>query len=147
MARPRQKALVWILRPAPGGPQGGSKGGLEILLLQRPDRRGGGFHPVTGKADRGESPAQTAAREAEEETGLSGTLRDLGLRHDFEGRNGKRFEEHAFLLSVAALATPTLSDEHTSFRWVRPDEARAALLYAAHLSALEKALAAWAGLG
>jgi len=135
VARSRLKALVWIVRPSPLGP--------EVLLLERPGRRGGGLHPVTGKAEYGESPQQAAAREAEEETGLRGELVDLGLRHDFEGRNGKRFEEHAFLLRVEALSVPVLSDEHVGFCWVRPDQARAALLYPTHLSALAKALLAW----
>ena len=44
----RVKALVWILRPGLNGPQ--------VLLLERPERRAGGEHPVTGKAEPGESP-------------------------------------------------------------------------------------------
>ena len=68
-ARVRLKALVWILRPGPSGPQ--------VLLLERPERRGGGEHPVTGKADAGESAAACAQREALEETGLNGALVDL----------------------------------------------------------------------
>ena len=54
------KALVWVLRP--------SKGGAEVLLLQRPARRGGGLHPVTGKAEEGEEPLAAASREVLEET-------------------------------------------------------------------------------
>lgn len=138
LARVRQKALVWILRPASG-----KDAGPEVLLLQRPERRGGGLHPVTGKGDEGESAAETAAREAEEETGLRGDLLDLCLSHGFEGRNRKRFEEHAFLLKVAAGAKPRLSDEHIAFCWVRPDEARAAVSYPAHQATLEEALANW----
>src|SRR6185503_13168963 len=51
-ARVRTKALVWIVRSGAGGP--------EVLLLERPDRRGGGEHPVTGKADARESAAACA---------------------------------------------------------------------------------------
>src|SRR5919202_2686810 len=79
--RLRSKALVWIVRQGAGGP--------EVLLLQRPPRRGGGFHPVTGKAAEGETVAEAAAREAREETGLTGELVDLGFEHEFVSSNGK----------------------------------------------------------
>ena len=89
MPRLRSKALVWIVR------QGAA--GHEVLLLQRPERRGGGFHPVTGKAEDGEPIADAAAREALEETRLSGQLVDLGYEHQYVSATGKRFRERAFL--------------------------------------------------
>lgn len=131
----RLKALVWIVRPGKGGT-------LEVLLLERPGRRGGGEHPVTGKADKGESPEACAEREAFEETGLKGELVDLEISHRYKGEKG-RFEEHAFLLKAERKAEPELSSEHVAFRWATPDEARAAMHWRAHKETLEAALAAY----
>ncbi len=128
----RLKALVWIVRP-------GSSGQPEVLLLERPQRRGGGEHPVTGKADRGETPLACAEREAFEETGLRGELVDLGISHRYQGKKDI-FEEHAFLLRVARRPEPELSSEHVQFRWASPDDARAVLHWKAHKEALEAAL-------
>jgi 8-oxo-dGTP pyrophosphatase MutT (NUDIX family) len=129
----RLKALVWIMRAGPSGPS--------FLLLELPERRGSGEHPVTGKADPGESAAACAEREAFEETGLRGELVDLGYAHRYRGRKGI-FEEHAFLLRVAFGATPTLSGEHVGYRWASADEARSAIHWDAHTRALELALRA-----
>ncbi len=128
----RLKALVWILRP-------GASGEPEVLLLQRPARRGSGEHPVTGKADEGESARDCAEREAQEETGLTGDLVELGLVHRYSGKKGA-FEEHAFLLRAKKGAEPKLSDEHVSYRWVSPADARAAVKWKAHRDALDLAV-------
>jgi len=130
----RLKALVWIVRPGPSGP--------EVLLLERPSARGGGEHPVTGKADRGESAMDCAARESFEETGLRGELVDLRYSHGYRGRKGA-FEERAFLLRVAAGATPSTSEEHLGFHWVSAAQAASALRWPAHAKALELALRAF----
>jgi len=130
----RLKALVWILRPGPSG--------AEVLLLERPARRGGGEHPVTGKASDGEDAKSCAAREAEEETGLRGELVDLAFVHTYRGKKGP-FEEHAFLLRAPPGAKPRLSDEHVSARWVSPAEAHAALQWAAHRETLDRAVQAF----
>jgi lipoyl(octanoyl) transferase len=127
----RVKALVWIVRPGPNGPQ--------VLLLERPERRAGGEHPVTGKAEPGESPAVAAEREAFEETGLRGELVDLGYSHRYRGRRGE-FEEHAFLLRASPGATPVLSDEHSGYRWASEEAARAAIGWHAHARSLDLAL-------
>jgi 8-oxo-dGTP pyrophosphatase MutT (NUDIX family) len=131
----RLKALVWIVRPGPDGAP-------EVLLLARPERRGGGEHPVTGKGDEGELATQTAAREAEEETGLRGEIVDLALAHNYSGRKGA-FEEHAFLLRAPKDAEARLSDEHVSYRWAPAGEARKAVRWEAHREALERALKAF----
>ena len=127
----RVKALVWILRPGLNGPQ--------VLLLERPERRAGGEHPVTGKAEPGESPVTAAEREAFEETGLRGELVDLRYSHRYRGRRGE-FEEHAFLLRALPGATPVLSDEHSGYRWASAETARAAIGWHAHARALDLAL-------
>ncbi|HWE24599.1 MAG TPA: NUDIX domain-containing protein [Myxococcales bacterium] len=136
MPRLRSKALVWIVRQGAGGP--------EVLLLQRPERRGGGFHPVTGKAEEGEPIGDAAAREAREETGLTGQLVDLDYEHQYVSATGKRFREHAFLLRVDS-GDVAISDEHERFEWVPPDHARAAVSWPAHREALERALSRFTG--
>jgi 8-oxo-dGTP pyrophosphatase MutT (NUDIX family) len=127
--------MVWVLRP-------GGDGRAEVLLLQRPIPRGGGFHPVTGKAERGESALDAAAREALEETGLAGPLADLRFQHEF-ARAGRRFVEHAFLLAAGLGAEVTLSREHVASEWVEPAEAVLRLSWTAHKASLALALAAW----
>ena len=127
----RLKALVWIVRPGTSGP--------EVLLLERPGRRGGGEHPVTGKADKHEKPLACAQREAFEETALSGELVALHLVHRYRAKKGD-FEEHAYLMKVPHRAEPTLSTEHVAYRWATADEALAVLHWKAHREALEAAL-------
>jgi 8-oxo-dGTP pyrophosphatase MutT (NUDIX family) len=132
VARRALKALVWVLRPA--------RGGTEVLLLQRPARRGAGLHPVTGKAEDGEEPLAAAAREALEETGIEGALTDLAFVHEFTTHKGRLAEEHAFLLRAAPRAEVKISDEHDGFVWVEPEAARAAVSWQAHRESLELAL-------
>jgi lipoyl(octanoyl) transferase len=133
----RLKALVWIARQGPSGP--------EVLLLERPQRRGGGEHPVTGKADRHETARACAEREALEETGLRGELLELKYAHRYRDGKGKVFEEHAFLLRVAPGAMPILSDEHVRHRWAKAGDAVAAMTWPAHRHALELALLTFTG--
>jgi 8-oxo-dGTP pyrophosphatase MutT (NUDIX family) len=125
--RPRDKALVWVVRPGAAGP--------EALLLQRPVNRGGGWHPVTGKAGRDESPELAAARESEEETGLTGPLIDLRWAHAFETSRGPMIE-HCFLMRVGGDAEPRLSEEHVAHRWLSLEEAWEALEWDAHRQTL-----------
>jgi lipoyl(octanoyl) transferase len=134
---PRQKALVWILRDGLQGP--------EALLLERTARRGGGFHPVTGKVERGESLREAAAREAEEETGLTGPLTELDHRYEYAGKHGALFVEHAFLLRAPTGSEPRLSGEHSAHRWVPALEADALLEWATHRETLRLAIGAWNG--
>jgi 8-oxo-dGTP pyrophosphatase MutT (NUDIX family) len=98
------------------------------------------MHPVTGKVEEGEDIASAAAREAREETGLSGELFDLGYLHEYESASGKHFREHAFLLRVTERGRVRLSNEHDGFAWVSPDAARASLSWPAHREALDLAL-------
>jgi len=123
--------MVWILRPGP-----------EVLLLRLTEKRGGGEHPVTGKADEEESPRDCAVREAFEETGLRGDLVDLTFSHRYREQR-RELQEHAFLLRVDKGSEPELSAEHVSSRWVSPQEARAVLEWDAHREALALALAAY----
>jgi 8-oxo-(d)GTP phosphatase len=123
---------VWIVRHGAAG--------VEVLLLQRPARRGGGLHPVTGKVEEGEDVAVAAAREASEETGISGEVVDLGYEHEYVSARGKPFRERAFLLRAGLRAQVQISDEHDSFVWLAPAAARDALSWPAHRNALDLAV-------
>lgn len=111
-----------------------------MLLLQRPSRRGGGLHPVTGKAEDGEEPLAAAAREALEETGIEGSLTDLEFVHQFTTHKGRLAEEHAFLLLAEPRAEVRISDEHDGYVWVDAAAAREAVTWKAHRESLELAL-------
>jgi 8-oxo-dGTP pyrophosphatase MutT (NUDIX family) len=92
-----------------------------VLLLQRhpfdrayPDPQGEGLWCFPGgKLDPGETPAQAAARELLEETGLRAELRPLPPVGDIA-----RFEGEAPSREVR------LSSEHKNFRWVTPEKGR-----------------------
>jgi 8-oxo-dGTP pyrophosphatase MutT (NUDIX family) len=129
--------MVWIVRPGPEVP--------EVLLLRRPSGRGGGEHPVTGKADEDESPSACAEREAREETGLRGDLVELAFTHRYRDKQ-REIEEHAFLLRVPRGSEASLSAEHISARWASPAEAKRAVQWDAHGEALALALAAYRSL-
>jgi 8-oxo-dGTP pyrophosphatase MutT (NUDIX family) len=128
----REKALVWIVRPGANGP--------EVLLFERPARRGGGLHPVTGKGEAGEAPEVTAAREAREESGLEGTLVPLDFSHVYEDARRGQMREHAFLLRAPERAEPKLSEEHVDCKWVPALEVDAMLEWPAHRQSLRLAL-------
>jgi 8-oxo-dGTP pyrophosphatase MutT (NUDIX family) len=127
-----RKALVWVLRRGEDGP--------EVLLLQRTARRGGGLHPVTGKAEDGEPIGAAAAREALEETGIDGRIVDLAFRHEFRTPKGKVAEEHAFLLEAPPQSGVRISDEHDAYEWASPQVARERLAWDSHRQTLELAL-------
>ncbi len=88
---------------------------------------------MTGKGNPGETAADCAARESLEETGLRGELVDLAYVHRYRGRKGM-FEEHAFLLRVAEDSAP---------RWASAQDARSAVRWNAHATALDLALKAF----
>jgi uncharacterized protein len=71
-----------------------------------------------GGADAGETPAQTAARELKEETGLS--LDELYPLHS--GQTPSGILAHTFVADVDEKFDPQLSDEHTEFRWAALDD-------------------------
>ncbi len=120
---------------------GGGPGEARVLALQRVPSRGGFWQPVTGRVEAGEGPAETAARELNEETGFAGPVRPLGYAHAFawgepprgpgtEGDPGLYTrapvvaQETAFAAQVEGLPEPRLSpQEHDAWAWLRPDEA------------------------
>lgn len=120
MSKKARKAQVWI---------GFQKKGLEseILLFKVKDERGGGWHPVTGGVDGGESFLDGAKREVLEETGIKpskGEWVDLEFSYHFEGKWGHA-EEHVFgFILHQKREDPQLDPkEHVIFEWVSVAEA------------------------
>ena len=105
----------------------------EILMMLRVPAHGFWWQSVTGMMEPGETPEQTAHRELKEETGLTGTLRPLGLSHSFWvdptivrfPDTEPRFNtETCFTMEVAPDALVRLEPtEHSEFLWCGLDEA------------------------
>ena len=109
-------------------------GNGNILLIQRADRAGF-WQSVTGSIEAGETLAQTARREVQEETGI--TLSD-GQLHDWQ--QSRQYEiyphwrhryppgitrntEHVFSARIAPDTSIKLSKEHTAFCWLERTDA------------------------
>ena len=133
MSNRSKKAQVWIgIREKEGAP-------ARVLLFKVIEKRGGGWHPVTGGVDPDESFLDGAKREVLEETGLalnSGEWVNLDFSYQFEGRFG-RAEEHAFGFILSQEVKPKLdSHEHTASEWVSVEEATKRVGFQAQRDAL-----------
>ena len=81
----------------------------QILYVRKPKAR---WTLPGGKVEANESPAQAAARELREETGL--ILQDLSYITRFEGGS---VLHHVFEVSVTFMATPTPKNEIADCKW------------------------------
>lgn len=125
----------------------------EFLVLHRSPRFDAYWHLVAGGVEPGESAAEAAARELEEETGLVASVEDLRRPFDYplaeeseavRSRFAEGVEEvhvDCFLAHAPAGWEPTLDDEHDDFRWCSAPEADA-LLYWPEPRELVRAVAA-----
>lgn len=108
---------------------------LEVLLLERADRPGF-WQSVTGSQDEGESLAQTAAREVDEETGIDAgryRLEDWNLRNVYEiypvwrhryAEGVTHNTEHVFGLEVPRTVPVKVAPrEHLAAEWIAWNEA------------------------
>ena len=107
--------------------------GGEVLLLERA-RPAGWWQSVTGSLDEAETPAEAAARELGEETGLVARgLEDLCLQARFPIHPDWRHRyapgvsenlEHAFAVRLPGRRDIRLEDgAHVGFAWLPADEA------------------------
>lgn len=119
---------------------------LVLMLRVNPDR-GAFWQPVTGSMDEGETFAETALREAEEETGFhfERSPQYLGLDYRFEGKWGPAHEQ-AFMLSLIGGNQPPIPHldpkEHDSYQWVTPEEAIQLSKFPSNQEAIRRAASA-----
>jgi 8-oxo-dGTP pyrophosphatase MutT (NUDIX family) len=92
------------------------------LILRRSQTQGGYWHGVAGGIEDGESPAEAAARELAEETGLVAEPADLERSYVYDA-----VTVHCFLADAPGDWEPTLDWEHDEARWCSLDEAEALL--------------------
>ena len=100
---------------------------------------------VAGGGEDDETPVQAAKREAEEEIGITGELatldsvstvpKDCFAAADAWGEEIYVIPQHCFAID-AGTNTISLSHEHTEFRWVPFEEARALLKWDSNRNAL-----------
>jgi lipoyl(octanoyl) transferase len=114
--------------------------GEEFLVLERSPARGGYWNLVAGGVETDETPAQAAARELEEETGLDAAVKSLELALSYEKPWGiVRLD--AFVAEAPEGWEPVLDEEHVSYRWCRAADAVDALAYEEPRAAVRQAAA------
>lgn len=116
---------------------------LEFAVLKRSDADYWQF--VAGGGEDNETPIQAAKREAEEEIGITGELATLDsvstvpkecfAAADAWGEEIYVIPQHCFAID-ASTNDISLSHEHTEFRWVPYEEARALLKWDSNRTAL-----------
>ncbi len=93
--------------------------GGEVLVVHRSPEGGGYWHQIAGGVEEGETDAEAAARELEEETGLRA---DVGApRHSYVYDD---ITVICFLVDVPPGWEPRLDHEHDDHRWCPAAEAR-----------------------
>ncbi len=137
---------VWIWRRSPAGP--------EVLLLRRAERDGGFWQPVTGIVEKGEQPDAAARREALEETGIGGALRDLDFVRDFaiepvgatarpRGPRPWLDREFAFEMETTSSSVRLSESEHDEYVWTTFEKAKELLPWKGNQRALARLSLRW----
>lgn len=123
-------------------PHAESNGEPMVLLVKRSEERGGFWQVVTGGVRPGENVMRAGFREVYEETGmLPMELCGPIYEYDFTEATGT-LHEAVFVGSLDGCHTPTLSDEHTEYRWVSPATALEMLKWPGNKAAME-AFVSW----
>lgn len=97
-----------------------------VLLVQRSAEgdHAGEWGTPGGKIEPGETPAQAAIREAQEEVGADPALAgDPDKLRQWTRRQADGVDWTAFLVPVDEPFEPTLNGEHTDARWTHPSDA------------------------
>jgi 8-oxo-dGTP pyrophosphatase MutT (NUDIX family) len=126
------KVQVWIVFQSPS--VNSKPGSVHALMGRVIEKRGGGWHPITGSVEAHEVKARdwlgAAQREAQEETGLDpkvGTWTDMKLKFEFEGRWGTA-SERVYLWDLGARKKePEVTrdpSEHERLEWVPSPDVR-----------------------
>jgi len=108
--------------------------GDELLVLHRSERQGSYWHSVAGALEAGESWADAAARELEEEVGLVARPVEIAEPYtysvdefpDYRHRlppGTKEILVHNFVVDAPPGWEPRLDWEHDDYRWCTRDEA------------------------
>lgn len=126
------------------GPQG-----LEVLLFQMNEKRGGFWQNITGTVEKNESYFMGALREFHEETGfdydqIQGTQL-LKSEFTFQDQYKREVREVCFAVLLKEKKNPTLDPhEHQSFKWVPIEKITADhYKYPSNFTAFEEAKKRW----
>ncbi len=95
-------------------------GGYEILLITN---RKGKWGLPKGIVDPGETPQETAAKEAGEEAGIAGTVEDPVVATFAYGKWGETLEVKVFLMEVAETRASFSESEFRRREWLAPEAA------------------------
>ncbi len=116
----------------------GSDGEQEIALVHRP--RYDDWALPKGKLDRGETDAQAALREVEEETGLRARLGRVAGRIRYRDRRGRpKVVTYFFMSPEGGKFKP--NNEVDELRWVSVDDALDLVTYERDRALLQRVLA------
>jgi 8-oxo-dGTP pyrophosphatase MutT (NUDIX family) len=97
--------------------------GNELLVVHRSPENDAYWHLVAGGVEEGETFAEAAVRELQEETGLDVGVEPLDAPFRYED-----VQVESFLADAPTGWEPTLDWEHDGYRWCSREEA-AELLY------------------
>ncbi len=133
-AQGSEAARVSVVRAAGGVPVRAGGGGLEVLIVHRPQY--GDWTFPKGKCEPDESDEACALREVEEETGLRCALED-GAAVDVVRRSRGRPKVVRYWRLRVVGGEPTFDHEVDEARWLSLEEAAALLTYPRDLAVLE----------
>ncbi|HVG58374.1 MAG TPA: lipoyl(octanoyl) transferase LipB [Hyalangium sp.] len=116
----------------------------QVLVARRTPERGGFWQTITGRVEPQETPEQAAARELQEETGLTLPVRALDYRHTFalgEILPPMLAEETAFAAWLPEGDTVRIGPEHDAFEWLAAPAALERLEYRGLREGVKRTLA------
>ena len=134
-APPTRTVSVALLR--------GQGADTRVLLLRRRPERGGFWQTTTGRMEPGETPAEAAARELFEETGVRAPVVDLDYQHAFAVGSTvppRLVREHGFAARLPEGQEIRLGDEHDAREWVDVPTALARLPFRGLREGVQRAL-------